>query len=133
MKRLILMVMLCMTLSTYAQQQSPSPQRDDPSDYWEKERRSTYSLDGGETINYRIPMESKQVAVIAISTENQYAEMEYTLSNASGKTIANDFCNGETFYFESPVREEYNLKIENTGDSRGYFIVVLYRSRQHVR
>ena len=93
-------------------------------------RRSSYSLDGGESIHYRIPLEKGQVALIAISTEDSYAEMEYTISNANGKTIANDFCKGETFYFESPEREEYDLKIENTGDTRGYFIVVLYRSKQ---
>ena len=125
-----LLLMLCLSLSTFAQkEQTATQQKDNPSDYWDM-RRSSYSLDGGESIHYRIPLEKGQVAFIAISTEDSYAEMEYTISNANGRTIAHDFCKGETFYFESPEREEYDLKIENTGDTRGYFIVVLYRSKQ---
>mgnify|MGYP002623039998 CR=1 FL=1 len=129
-KILPLLFALCFSLVTYAQQeQAAAPQKDTPSDYWDM-LRSTYSLDGGESIHYRMPLERGQIAFLAISAEDRYAEMEYTITNASGKTITSDFCNGETFYFESPSREEYDLKVENTGDARGYFTVVLYRSRQ---
>ena len=133
MKKIYLLTLLMLlSINTFAQRQATAQQSDDPSDYWDM-RRSNYSLDGGQSTTYRISLTAKQVAAIAISTEDRYAQMEYTITRANGSIMASGFCTGDTYLFESSRTEEYTLKIENTGDTKGYFTVVLYTSKKKVR
>ncbi|MBR4388398.1 MAG: hypothetical protein IKT00_04375 [Prevotella sp.] len=130
MKKIYLLTLLMfISITSYSQAQTRSQHGDDPSDYWDMNRSSS-SLDGGHSISYSIRLNGGQVAVISVSTEDRYAEMEYSFISSKGSVIASDFCNGDTYLFESPRTEEYTLKIDNTGEMRGYFTVVLYTSKK---
>ncbi|MBR5654301.1 MAG: hypothetical protein IKX22_09510 [Prevotella sp.] len=133
MKKFFLLTFLVLiSIPSFSQGQTVSPSKDDPSDYWDMQR-SNNSLEGGQSTDYRLRLNGGQIAVIAVTTEDRYAEMEYSLISANGSVIASDFANGDTFYFESPRTEEYRLKIENTGDMRGYYTVVLYTSKKKLK
>ena len=130
MKKIYLLTLLMfISIASYSQSKSRSQQSDSPSDYWDMNRSSS-SLDGGQSISYNIRLTGGQVAAIAVSAEDRYAEMEYSFIGSNGSVIASDFCNGYTYVFESPRTQEYTLKIENTGESRGYYTVVLYTSKK---
>ena len=87
MKKFFLLTFLVLiSIPSFSQGQTVSPSKDDPSDYWDMQR-SNNSLEGGQSTDYRLRLNGGQIAVIAVTTEDRYAEMEYSLISANGSVI----------------------------------------------